>query len=121
VCLNSFRHTPFRYALKHGAPGVMLALEAAGHGEPMGPDALNTQLAEAAKAGHLAMVAEMLRRGADPMFRPNGKTLLQYAKKDAAEIKELILAARAGVGIDDAIGAAPANGVGKPRAPAPAL
>jgi ankyrin len=93
---NKYGLTPFRLAIERGSVRVMVRLEQAGCGEQFDQSRLDVCLAAAAKAGHVEMVRELLSRGADPSFRPDGKTLLQYAKSDAVEVKKLILAARAG-------------------------
>jgi ankyrin repeat protein len=102
---NKYDKAAWEWALGCGAVGVMSALEKANLGQAMGRPQLNEALVFAVKHGHAAMVRRLLSRGADPSFRSAGRTLLQHARKDLPEIKELILAARAGVFIDGALGA----------------
>jgi ankyrin repeat protein len=102
---NNNGETALDHAIKRGNVRAMLALEAAGAGGPVDQEQLDLRLAAAAKAGQTDMVRYLLGCGADPTYKPSGKTLLQYAKGGAVEVKQLILAARAGTLIDDALSA----------------
>jgi ankyrin repeat protein len=117
---NKHGQTPFDLAIKRGAVSVMVALEAAGHGHAMDQQELNDRLADAAKEGQATLVGELLQRGADATIRPNGRTLLQHAKNSSAEVKQLILTARAGDVIGGAVGMAATGEGGAVARPSPA-